>query len=137
MKDANFPKISIWPKLEVSSQIDTFNQAHACEWSMTWVLCTISHTIVDYHAIISKVSKLAPQNIIGFLWDKLQLNMIIEIFSRITIVSSIFLFHLFPPSWNITFQIWFNVVGLKPKIKHETWECVRIVFQDRTILVKC
>lgn len=108
MKHANFPEISIWPKLEVSSQIDTPNQVHACEWSMTWVWCTISHIIVDYHSIISKVSKLAPQNKIEFFGDKLQLNMIIENFPRITIVSSIFLFHLFPPSWSITLQIWLN-----------------------------
>ncbi len=123
MKHANFPKISIWSKLEVSSQIDTPNQVHACEWSMTWIWCTISYIIVDYHLIISKVSKLAPQNRI--FWDKLQLNMIIEFFSRITIISSIFLFHLFPPSWSITFQIWLNWCcdpnfGLE--IKGKTWD---------------
>jgi hypothetical protein len=125
MKHANFPEISIWPKLEVSSQIDTPNQAHACEWSMTWVWCTISHIIVDYHSIISKVSKLAPQNIFGFLWDKLQLNTIIKIFLRITIVYNIFLFRLFPPSWSITLQIWLNQCcdpnfGLETKDK--TWD---------------
>jgi len=97
VRRANFPQAFAWHKLEVPSQIDTNNPAHACAGSLTWVRNKPSHIAASYHLWHSQGRRVCISRCNRNSLNKFGFNAFLKEFPSVTMVLPLLLSHCPPP----------------------------------------